>query len=299
MVDTHGCVLAIINPTTGRVRLGVVVDELQRQASRHQLNLTIAYTAYAGHAVALARAGARARETLIAVGGDGTVSDVVTGMIGCDCALGIVPVGSTNMIAKELGIPRGLNASIHVAMTSVQRQRIDVARTGATTILHIAGAGFDAAIMRDANSSTKRRIGWLAYLPAAARHLHYPMFTLTLSVDDVTETVPARTVLCAIGGAVINPRFRIGENIDRMDGIIDVCIYSPPNLPATLGCAWWIARGTPGRSRWLRQVRGTSVRLDAPPGIPFEVDGDPFGELPAEISVLSERIEVIVPTSTA
>lgn len=295
MADSLNPVLAVVNPATGRAPLGPIVDELRRQAADLRIDLTIVFTTHAGHAVNLAQDAVPSGCAIIAVGGDGTVSDVVTGIIGSDCAVGIVPTGSTNMIAKELGIPRDVTSAMRIALASPARREIDVARTGSTTFLHMAGAGFDAAVMRDANPSVKRRLGWIAYLPAAARHLRFPMFDLDVTVDGVAATLPARTVLCAIGSSIIHPRFRVGEGIDRADGLIDVCIFSPPGLLATASCAWWIARGTPGRSRWLRQLRGRSVRLSSNLAIPFEVDGDPQGELPVEIEMLDQRVSVIVP----
>jgi YegS/Rv2252/BmrU family lipid kinase len=288
-------VLAVVNPSTGRVASGVIADELRRQASLHSVNLTIAFTEHAGHAVDLARAASTWATVVIAAGGDGTVSDVVTGLIGTHVPVAIVPAGSTNMIAKELAIPRDLRQAVSVAFTSMERTDVDVAQAGETTFLHIAGAGFDAAIMRDTDPARKRRIGWLAYLPAGARNLSYPSFDLELTVDDVTTHLPARTVLCAIGGSIIHPRFRIGEGIDRSDGLVDVCVYNPPSLLATLSTAWWIARGKPGRSRWLRQFRGRSIRLSSSVAIPFEVDGDPSGNLPVEILALDQRVTFVVP----
>lgn len=296
MSDSAHSFLAIINPATGRAPVGVIADELRRQAARLDFTLEIAFSIRAGHATELARAAVGSGAVIVAVGGDGTVSDVVTGIVGTRTVVAIVPVGSTNMIAKELGLPRDLREAVSVALTSPTRRAIDVARVGETTCLHIAGAGFDAAMVHDANPALKRRFGWLAYLPAAARHLRDPAFELNVTVDGISETAQARTVLCAIGGSIINPRFRVGEGIDRADGLMDVCIYNPPNLLATFSCAWWIGRGTPGRSRWLRQMRGRTIRLSSPNTIPFEVDGDPMGLLPVDITMLDEQISVVVPS---
>src|SRR5688500_11362184 len=164
--------LAIINPATGRYPVGSIEADLRVEAHQRQVDLRIERTTRPGHAIELAASAVDDVNTILAVGGDGTVSDVVTGSIGAGINVGIIPVGSTNMIARELGIPNDVSKAAAVALGDGQVALIDVAKAGETTFMHMAGAGFDAAIMSETPSRWKRRVGWLAYLPAAARHLN-------------------------------------------------------------------------------------------------------------------------------
>jgi YegS/Rv2252/BmrU family lipid kinase len=287
--------LAIVNPGTGRRSPDAVATALSVAAHDRGVDLTVEFTKRPGDAVDLVRSCAPDVELLIAVGGDGTVSDVVTGAIDGQYTIGIIPTGSTNMIAKDLGIPSRLDRAASIALGDGVPIDIDVARAGNTTVLHMAGAGYDAAIMRDASPRWKRRVGWLAYLPPGIRHLRYPRFTLAITADDRELEIPARVVLCAIGSSIIAPRFKIGAGISRTDGIVDVCVFDPPGVLATLSCMVWIGLGRPERSRWLRQLRGKRIHLDADRTVPFEVDGDPVGNLPVTIEVLDRRITVLVP----
>jgi diacylglycerol kinase family enzyme len=273
----------------------MVADVLRAATRRRGIELSIAFTSRPGEAVDLVQSCAPGVDLLIAVGGDGTVSDVVTGTIDAHACIGIIPTGSTNMIAKDLGIPAQLDRAVSVALGAGLPVEIDVARAGGTTFLHMAGAGYDAAIMRDTSSRWKRRVGWLAYLPPAIRHLRYPRFSLALTVDERRQLVPARIVLCALGSSVIAPRFKVGAGISRTDGVVDVCVFDPPNILATLSCIGWIGVGRPERSRWQRQFSGRHIRLEADRPVPFEVDGDPTGELPVEIEVLERGATVLVP----
>lgn len=287
--------LAIINPATGRLPVGSIEADLRYEAYRRGIDLRIERTTRPGHAVDLAAAAIDDVDTIVAVGGDGTVSDVVTGAIGTGITVGIIPVGSTNIIARELGIPKDVSKAAAIALGDGHDAMIDVAQAGETTFMHMAGAGFDAAIMGDTPSRWKRRVGWLAYLPAAARHLNAPRFTARLTIDGVQSETTARLVLCAMGGAIVHPRFRVGDGIDRTDGILDVLVFDPPGFGGTLSCLGWIVAGHPGRSRWFSQQRGRSVVLDADQRVPFEVDGDFVGYVPVEITMHEHQARVRVP----
>jgi len=268
-------------------------------AGERGIALTTVYTTGQGQAEILAREHAGLVDLLVAVGGDGTVSDVITGAWGSAVPVGIVPTGSSNMVAKELNIPRDLRRASAVALANSAPMEVDVARAGDTTVIHMAGAGFDAEIMRLADRRWKHRVGWPAYLGPAIRSLRYPAFKATIGVDGQCRTVRARLVLCALGGSVITPRFQVGEGIDRTDGLIDVCVWDPPTLLATVSCLSWIALKRPGRSRWLRQTRGKRVELSADRDVPFEVDGDWVGSLPVTIEMIDWRARLQVPQQQA
>lgn len=292
---TTRSVLAVINPVTGRTPANEIARRLRREASARNIAIHIAMTERPGHAIDIAREHPNEVDTIIAVGGDGTVSDVVTGTSPEPLTIAIIPVGSTNIIAKDLGIPLDVDAAIRVALGDGEPIAIDVATAGSTTFIHMAGAGFDAAMMRDASRALKRKVGWLAYIPAALRNIRIQEFMTDITIDGVRHTIPAKVVLLALGSSVIKPRFIVGEGIDRTDGIIDVCVFNPPGLAATLACVFWIGVGKPGRSRWHRQLRGARVTVDADRPVPFEVDGDPLGTLPVEVEVSQRKVHIRAP----
>jgi diacylglycerol kinase (ATP) len=292
-------VLAVINPVTGSTPAHEIAARLQREADARGVRLSIEMTRRPGHAVDIVRNYSSPVDTIIAVGGDGTVSDVVTGASDEPLTIAIIPAGSTNIIAKDLGVPMDITTAIHVALGDGEAVDIDIATAGDTTFIHMAGAGFDAAMMRDASRRLKRRIGWLAYLPAGIKHIRYPTFHAEMRIDDLHVSIPARAVLLALGSSIISPRFSVGDRIDRTDGIIDVCVFNPPGFLGTLSSLAWIAVGRPGRSRWHHQFRGKRVSLSADRPVPFEVDGDPLGSLPVEVAVSDRRVHVLVPRREA
>ncbi len=270
------------------------IATLQKLADERGIELTVA-TTEPGKTPDIVRSLVESADVIIAAGGDGTVSDVVTGSVDHDVLIGVVPRGSTNMLAKELGIPSDIAAAAAVALGDGQVESIDVARVNSTTCIHIAGAGFDAEIFRLTDQSMKQRIRWLAYLPAALRSLKFPMFQAEIVIDGERRIVPARLVLCALGGSIIHPAFQLGEHVDRTDGVIDVIVWNPPNVLAVLSCAAWIAIRRPGRSRWMFQTGGKHIAVSADQSVPLQVDGDVIGELPATIDLLDRQASLLVP----
>lgn len=289
-------VLAVFNPVTGRHTTEAIIAPLQEQAAAQAVDLHVELTLYPGHATEIAASAGSDISIVIAIGGDGTVSDVVDGVEGSGIPVGIIPAGSTNVIAKEIGIPRDVREASRIALGDGDLISIDHARIAGKSLLHMAGAGYDAAIMRDTSRRFKRWLGWVAYLPPAIRHINYPLFPVVVTVDDDVHRMDARLVLCAIGGTIIAPRFKVGEGIDRTDGLMDVCVYSPPTLRASLSTIAWIAAGRPGQSRWLTQYRGQRVRLDSDRPVPIEIDGDYRGELPVEIEMLASPVKIFAPS---
>ncbi|MFW6074239.1 MAG: diacylglycerol/lipid kinase family protein, partial [Chloroflexota bacterium] len=125
--------IAVMNPSTGTTPPWRVRRTLERTARRAQVDLTIIETEYADHATEIVRENAASVDVVVAVGGDGTLSEVVAGAVGHDVTVGIIPTGSTNMVAKDLGIPRLLGQAAKVALDRESAiVAVDVARAGDT-----------------------------------------------------------------------------------------------------------------------------------------------------------------------
>jgi diacylglycerol kinase family enzyme len=267
-----------------------------KMARQFAIDLEVRMTDYADHAIELAQSAGDDYDTVLAVGGDGTVSEVAAGLMGSDVRLGIVPAGSTNMIAKDLGIPLQLDQATRVALSSSTTVDLDIAFAMDAAFVHMAGAGYDAEIMRSTPRRWKRKIGWLAYLGPALTALRSPSFRLKLDVDGARTTWRARMVLCALGGSIIHPRFVIGRGIDRSDGMLDVLVFDPSTFWQVLSTFGWLTLRRPERSRWHHQLRGQHVVMEADRAVPFEADGSYRGELPVEIGIAPHGVTVIVPT---
>jgi YegS/Rv2252/BmrU family lipid kinase len=286
-------IVVVVNPATRRGNRWLLAAI--RDAAPPEVELDVCPTAAAGEAIALARARSVGAAAVVAVGGDGTVADVATGILGQDVPLGIIPAGSTNITARELGIPPDPRHAARLLFGPHRLVAIDVGRCDRRCFLHIGGAGLDSRVFAGTSPALKRRVGWLAYLPAAAAALRLPPARFAITTDHEHLEVVAPLVLVANGGSVIAPALRLHPDIRSDDGWLDVLVFTattPPAIARTL--AHFVTLGLENSPHLIR-MRTRRVELRASPPLPVELDGDLIGDTPATFVVLPQAIRVIAP----
>src|SRR5579862_1030242 len=132
-----------------------------------------------GQAESAVSAGA---DLVLACGGDGTVTACAEGVTGTGVPLGIIPMGTGNLLARNVGLPMGLDEALAVALGGVQ-QALDAGRVNGTLFVVMAGLGLDPQMLSGASDPLKKRLGWLAYAISAARHLGDRPVRVTVSTD--------------------------------------------------------------------------------------------------------------------
>ncbi|GAA5116691.1 diacylglycerol/lipid kinase family protein [Pseudonocardia adelaidensis] len=231
-------------------------------------------------------------DVVLACGGDGTVRSVAEALVGTGVAMGLVPVGTGNLLARTVGIPDNVAAATRVALTGDDRT-IDVGRIRIDgspeerVFLVMAGTGFDAAIMESTPEALKVKVGPLAYVISGLRAMRGRRMRVTLSLDDGpplrrrTRTVLVGNSGTLLGGLVLMPRATID------DGVLDVVSLAPGTVAGWVAVALRVITKRPrGHERvehW--QARSIVVRTEAPQ--PCQVDGDPVGN----VQELSIRVE--------
>lgn len=287
---------AILNPHTGR-RSAEDVEAILREVLSAHLRLTIVRTRRPGDAIGLGRAAARHSDFVIAVGGDGTVSEVAAGLLGSNTKLAIIPTGSTNVIARSFNIPNEPRRAARSLLGTLKTRTIDAIQVEDRIALHMVGCGFDALMMEDAVPMLKRTTAWFAYVPAAIKHMSGRPWTFQITVDDRQISTDAKMVLVANGAFVLDPRFEVGRGIRPDDGILDVIVFTPPNLAAATEIASRLAIGRIERSSYVRQYTGKHVRIESEPPAPVECDGDVIGVTPVTLDIIPAAVTLLVPAS--
>jgi len=283
----------IVNPATRSNAIRLV--ELLRAGAPSHVVLDVHFTEYPGHGRELARSSLGKATTMVAIGGDGTVSEVAGALRGSGIPLGIVPGGSTNIVAMELGIPTNIRRNVDMLFGKHKVIAIDVGTCGERVFLHMAGAGFDSAFFSLTDPNLKRKVGWLAYLPAAVRALNRDSFRLSIQTPDTKVEVESPLVLVANGASIINPRFRLTSLIRKDDGLLDVLVITA-TTPVQLARVFArVATLQLERSPYLIHVRASEVSIDADPSIDVELDGDVVEHTPVAFKVDPSAITVIVP----
>src|SRR4029079_5473635 len=165
---------------------------------------------------------AREVDVVVAVGGDGTVAETLTAIGNVPTPLAILPGGSTNVIAHEIGAPINPTAVGHLIFGHHEIRTMDAATCNGRMFLHMAGAGFDSRIFDQTNAALKRRAGWVAYLPGAARSLRLPPARFHVRTDRAGMDFVSPMVRVANGAGIIRPSLVLLPDITSVDGMLDM-----------------------------------------------------------------------------
>lgn len=225
----------------------------------------------AGQAAAAVGAGA---ELVLVCGGDGTVAACAGALAGTGVAMALVPVGTGNLLARNLDIPLEVSGALDVAFGTGERV-IDVLEAGEQRFVVMAGLGFDAALMRDTDENLKDRIGWLAYVGGMAKALRRtPRARFTVTLDDgPPETSQAVGVLVGNVGQ-LEAGITLMPEASPDDGQLDVLVLAPRTARDWPVLAWRILRRRPDAGRQAEIRRGKMVHISCPVEVPVEFDGD-------------------------
>jgi diacylglycerol kinase (ATP) len=294
-------VYVVFNPQAGKGRGASLVEPfLDALARAGVARAGHALTARAGDEAALTAAAlAQGYRRIVAVGGDGTWSNVANVILraGGGAALGLVPAGTGCDLAKSLDVPaRDLDACARIVAAGRTRT-IDVGRIEDRYFLNVAGFGFDIAVIEQT-----WRVRWLGgpllYLYCALRQLFaFPGFPLRLQADGGPERRLDLLMLVIANARVFGGGFQIAPQADLADGRLDAVWFSNMGRAGRVGALVRLLRGTHGELAEVAITRAPSFRLafDAPPA--YETDGEWNRARSAEleVSTVPAALRVVVP----
>ncbi len=262
----------------------------------------LAATEHPGHATELAReAVALGYRAVCVVGGDGTLAEAATAVGGSDVPLAIIPRGTANQLAANLGLPVEMEAAVDVAVAGTPVP-FDLGQVNGRAFALVTGAGYDAAVMSAATRPLKERWGFAAYLYAAAKEaLSAAPVPFRITRDGETIEVRAITVMIANVGALFASFLPFGfslapePDLSWRDGLLDVLVLAPRSAPEFAGVLWSAARRRfEGGGRMLH-FQAREITVEADPPVPMQVDGDPAGTTPLAASVVPGGLRILVP----
>ena len=234
-------------------------------------------------------------DLVVAAGGDGTVAETMAAAHVAGLPVGIVPRGTANIVARELGLPSSWRKALRRLVERFPSTRsVDLARVNDGYSALASGIGFDATVMRYTPAALKYWIGRPAYLLAGAWWMwQTPLFECTIRADGEEMTTDAVVVLVVNAGMLGASAFRFGPGISLDDGLLDLCIYRPRNGAERARVLWDILRRRPdGRAMIQRKVR--SVEIKAPLVQWHEIDGDVHRGNVLKADVLPAAVQLVV-----
>ena len=312
---TPRTVHVIINPASGNNEpmLNIINDVF----AEYDIKWEALITHGPGDATELARRAADNGCDLVACyGGDGTLMEVVNGLIGTDMPLGILPGGTGNTVAADLGIPANLADALRVLATSESRRKLDVGQINDRYFLLRAytGIGDD----HNASRELKDRLGILAYPISGLRFLkEHPPATFRLTVDD--QLIEETGIMCYVNNVAYSrsPKLQdwvertfldvkvhggdepasaeepLLQTIDPSDGLLDIVLLSQD--PFTLQAFKSMVVRSGDAQATAHFIQGKHIRIEADPPQGLWIDGEECGTTPADIQIVPAAIEVVVP----
>lgn len=255
--------------------------------------LVVRQTQAAGDAGRIAGAADRARFDLVVVaGGDGTINDTINGFTPDSPALGLIPLGTANVLAHELGL--GLDPDAIVRdLTCGRRVTVYPGVVNDRRFMMMAGAGFDAHVVQGVRRPVKRRLGKLAYALEAVRQLAlYPCPPLEARVDG--RTVVAATLVIQRGRRY-GGRFILAPEADLLVPRFQVTLFPRAGRLAMAGYTAALPLGLLTRLRLVQHMEAQRVEIAGRPGDPVQGDGDVIAHLPATVTLDDYPIHIAVP----
>jgi diacylglycerol kinase family enzyme len=211
-------------------------------------------------------------EVIFACGGDGTVTACASELAGTETVLAVVPAGTGNLLAANLKLPSQPADAIAAALSG-GRRLLDVGVVEGRCFTVMAGMGFDAQMLRDTPETLKARLGWPAYVIAAARHLCETPMQVTISLDGAPPfTRWARSVLVGNVGK-LRGGLRVLPDARPDDGLLDVAVLMPPRRRSWLPLAWSLIRHRPA-APLMETFQAKQVGIVSDQQQPREFDGD-------------------------
>lgn len=291
-------VLLIANPASRRGR-GLIASA-RRAFDRRGVECDVVLTEYGGHAAEIAKALHAKYDAVFSLGGDGTAMEVASALADTGYLVGALPGGTGNLLARALGTPLRVDRAVAALLHGAER-RIDLGRLGDGRRFAIAaGVGIDVAMVLETPKWMKKIFGVGAYalmgsLAAIKIILRRRFIQATVTVDGVTETGPATTIMVANFGALLSERITLGPEIQSDDGVLDVCVFSPRSMFDGIRIMWRLMRRDFSSHPGMRYRRGSRIRVETEPPCEAQADGELIGKTPLDIICEPLSVRLLVP----
>lgn len=290
--------LVIINTSSGQYDADTIGAAIERAASAGDHTLEFHEIA-AGESVSSIVRGALASgfDMFIAAGGDGTVSGVVEGLSGSQAPVAVIPVGTGNLLARDLGLPLDPVAAADLIAGPHGLRSLDAVRIGDRMFILNVGVGISSATVRDTTTADKRRFGRAAYVGTGLREaVGFRPCRFTVTVDGRVTRLRSTEVTVANCDFFGDIPWPWAPEILPDDGKLDVCLVLVPTAGESIRSGLRVMRHRRKplpNVRWLRARR--SVKIEVNRVLPVQADGDLIGETPVEMTVVPGAVRVIVP----
>lgn len=285
-------IIFIVNPISGTQGKREILKWIRERIDHTQYDYEIIKTEYAGHAVEIAaNAAKRNIDIVVAIGGDGTINEIARSLIHTSTALGVIPCGSGNGLARHLRIPMDPKAAIDLINGNYQIC-IDYGKINNIPFFCTCGVGFDAFVSLKFADSGKR--GLLTYLENTLHEsLTYQPETYEIENEEGTVKYNAFLIACGNASQYGNNAY-ITPQASLKDGLMDVTILEPFNMLDIPSLSFQLFNKTIDQNSRIKTMRTKKIKIHRnAPGV-FHFDGDPImGDKNLEVEIIHKGLNVV------
>jgi diacylglycerol kinase (ATP) len=294
----------LVNPASDSGATGKRWPELAHRAARLGLNGETFFSERQGHLIELAREAADGGATLVvAVGGDGTLNEVVNGIAGRDVDLATIPLGTGMDFGRTYGLPRSFDDAVRVALGG-ERRTIDAGRVSYRTwggtdaerwFANVASVGMSGAVAQRANGMSKALGGKVTFFYALTRvFLEWENTEVTVRFDGGERTARMHDVIVA-NGVWHGGGMKLAPDARPDDGVFDVVLIGDVGKADFVTTAPKLYKGRHLGHPKVEVLRTARVAVDSPEHLPIELEGEQVGTTPATFEVVPGALRVRVP----
>lgn len=298
-MEKQGNCLIIVNPTSGHERAPRYVPLLQSVLEKRFETVTVRYTEKAGDATEFAREAALQNHDIICMGGDGTINEVINGMVpvNSESTFGFIPFGTVNDLARALHIPRSPKGAIRMLETA-KKSRIDVGKVNDRYFINVVAAGLISEAVSEVSIKQKTLFGSLAYFMKGFTVLNKQK-SYHFTIEDENGTVIK--ISSPLVAAMLTDSAGSFRNLippeDRNKGVIKFCLFHDFEWLYALKQAPKLLAGIQMGSDFVTVVtfKKAHISIEENESISTNVDGDKGPSFPIDLEILPGRLPVFVP----
>lgn len=230
-------------------------------------------------------------DLIIAAGGDGTTNEVVNGLLEKDVPLAVIPVGTTNVLANELGLPKSPKRLAKAILKGKIRE-VHLARMNKKRFVLMAGFGYDAWVVNGVNPGIKKRFGKLAYVLSMLQQIR-PYGSKSYDVDVDGKVYKAKSVIIT-NGKYYGGKFILSRKADLSDPNLQVFLFRARNKLELLTILFSLPFGIIEKLPGLLSISGKNIKISTNKSDVVQADGDFAGYLPVDVSIEPETFPFVV-----
>jgi YegS/Rv2252/BmrU family lipid kinase len=288
--------LVIVNPNSGSADPSAVSRALDRHLGGADVSYRVHRLAKGEEIADVVRDGVKdGIEVVVAAGGDGTVSGVADVLAETDIQIGIIPAGTGNTLARELGIPLAIDDAVRLLGDRRSTVQMDAGRVGDRVSVLDVGVGVSAFMMDRTDRRQKHRFGMGAYMWNGLKGLvGIQPHRFTLTVDGKQYSRRASEISVANSGAIGEPALRWGPDVDVQDGKLDVCVVRARTVWEFARLFWHVLSRQQRRDPDIECLKAAQrIVIESRRAMPVQIDGESAGTTPVRIDVLPGALQVI------